>query len=159
MDISTISTPKVWQTSSIKLHEMVNPSLLQLQLVVHNRFIPTGQNINHLHYTDVLWHLQQKCWEKRNGDWLAHSDNMSVHTTLSAQQSENPWRTWCKIWSLKCIILHNIFSQPLRTASYTDNTVYKQGNTPYFTVVRPEISSCSHHCSFTDNWYRVIFED
>jgi hypothetical protein len=57
--------------------------------IVHKKFLPPRQTVNHAFYKDVLEQFQK--WVQRvqkdiAGDWLLHHDDVPAHTALSIRE-------------------------------------------------------------------------
>jgi hypothetical protein len=58
--------------------------------IIHNRYVPQGQNVIQHFYKGVVQHLREAVRLKRpgkwrNDNWLLHHDNAPTHATLSVQ--------------------------------------------------------------------------
>jgi len=54
--------------------------------IVHKKFVPSGQTVNHAFYKDVLERLRKRVQRVRTDnadDWVLQHDNAPAHTALS----------------------------------------------------------------------------
>jgi len=57
--------------------------------IVHKKFVPPGQTVNHAFYKDVLERLRKEVQRDRKDiadDWVLHHDNALAHTALSFRE-------------------------------------------------------------------------
>jgi len=57
--------------------------------IVHKKFVPPGQTVNHAFYKDVLERLRKEVQRDRKDiadDWVLHHDNALAHTALSVRE-------------------------------------------------------------------------
>jgi len=64
---------------------------LDIQGIVHKKFVPPGQTLNGKFYCEVLRQLRENVRRKRsemwkNGNWLLHHNNAPAHTSLIVRE-------------------------------------------------------------------------
>ena len=64
---------------------------LYISGIFHYEFVPTGQIINQVYYSELLKRLREKVRRKRpepfaNNSWILHHDNAPAHTALSVRE-------------------------------------------------------------------------
>jgi hypothetical protein len=76
-------TDSTWIDHKVREHD--------IRGIIHYEFVPTGQTVNQVYYSEVLKRLREKVIRKRpelfaNNSWILHHDNAPAHMALSLRE-------------------------------------------------------------------------